>query len=171
MAVELMSVHGLWPIARRIPWLVGLVARRYFTEERLAGLVYVDMFPRNESTRLDLAAIASFQVHLQLINLSPFELELQQANFHLWCGGVKLDAIVLKKERISSGASKSLFLSGPINDAQANQIALMHRGNTTSLGGNIEFKCSARSFAKQILQLSHIQAIVINEEQRVPQAK
>lgn len=171
MTVELMSVHGLWPLARRIPWLVGLLARRYFTEARLAGLVYADVFPRGEATRIDLATLASFQVHLQLINLSPFELELEQANFRLWCGGVKLDAIVLKKERISSGASKSLFLSGPINDAQANQIALMHGKNSTTLDGNIEFKCTVRSFAKQVGQLSEIQVVVINGAHRNAKAE
>lgn len=167
MAMELISVQGLWPLARRIPWLIGLLARWYFTADRLAGLVYVDVFPRHESTRLDLATLASFQVHLQLINLSPFELELEQANFHLWCGGVKLDAIVLKKERISSGVSKSLFISGSINDAQAKQIALLHGKNSTSLDGNIEFKCNVRSFAKQVGQLSAIQTVVINDAHRI----
>jgi hypothetical protein len=170
MTVELMSVQGLWPLARRIPWLVGLLARRYFTEARLAGLVYADVFPRQESTRLDLGTLASFQIHLQLINLSPFELELQQANFHLWCGGVKLDAIVLKKERIPSGASKSVFLSGPINDAQANQIAMLLGKNSTALDGNIEFKCAVRSFAKQVGQLSEIQTVVINGAHRTANA-
>jgi hypothetical protein len=169
MAIELMSVHGLWPIARRIPWLVGIMARKYFTAERLANLVYVDVFPRNESTRLDLADIASFQVHVHMINLSPFELELEQANFELFCGGVKLEALVLKKERISSGASKSLFLSGSITDAQANQIAKLHRKNSTSLSGNIEFKCNVRSFAKNVSQLSAIQVVVINDSQRLTQ--
>lgn len=167
MAIELISVQGLWPLARRIPWLFGLIARSYFTVNRLAGLVYVDVFPRHESTLLDLAALASFRLHLQIINLSPFEIELEQANFHLVCGGVKLDAIVLKKQRIASGVSVSLFISGPINDAQAQQIALLHKQNSTTLDGNIEFKCQVRSFAKQVGQLSGIQAVVINDGYRI----
>ena len=120
MPIELVSIQGLWPVFRRIPTLAAFLTRRYFTADRLAGLVYVDVNPRNESARVDLGCIATFQLHLQVINLSPFELELDRANFLFWCGGVRLDAAILKKERIASGASASLFISGAIPDGHAN---------------------------------------------------
>ena len=166
MPVELISIQGLWPLASRIPWLVALIARSYFTANRLAGLVYADLYPRNEAARIDLGSVATFQLHLQIINLSPFELEIQQANFHFWSGGVKLEAIVLKKERIAPGTSMSLFLSGSVGEGQANQIAQLHQQNPSSLEGNIEFKCLVRPFAKQVGPLSGVQTVVINESHR-----
>ena len=170
MSIELISVKGLWPLVSRVPWLAALAGRWYFTANRLAGLVYVDLYPRNESARVDLGPVATFQLHLQLINLSPFELEIDQANFHFWTGGVKLDAIVLKKERIAPGVSMSMFLSGSVGDGQANQIAKLHEQNPISLDGNIEFKCIVRSFARQIGLLSGVQAAFINAKHRNPDA-
>jgi hypothetical protein len=130
----------------------------------------VDLFPRHESARVDLGQIASFQIHLQVMNLSPFELELEQANFNLYCGGTRLESILVRKQRIAPGASANLFLSGPITDGQANQIAKVHKQNESSLDGNIEFKCIVRSFARPISRLDGIQLAVINENQRLPSA-
>jgi hypothetical protein len=166
MAFDLVAVKGLWPLVSRVPWLVAVAGRWYFTSERLAALVYVDVFPRNESARVDLGGVASFQLHLQLMNLTPFELELDRANFHFWCGGVRLDGQVLEKRKISPGASESLFLSGSIPDGAANQIAALFRGNQASLDGNIEFNCSVRSFAKRVGSLSGIQTLFVNEHAR-----
>ena len=104
------------------------------------------------------------------MNLSPFELTLEQANFCLWSGGVKLEAIVLKKESVAPGGSMNLFLSGSIGDGQANQIAKHHKQNPIALDGNVEFKCLVRSFAKQVGQLSGVQAVVTNEKHRNPDA-
>jgi hypothetical protein len=100
MAVDLVTVGGLWPVLRRIPFLIALVGRWYFTADRLAALVYVDIFPRHESARVDLGEIATFQLHLQVMNFTPFELELDRANFHFWCGGVRLDSHILKNRKL-----------------------------------------------------------------------
>lgn len=167
MALDLVSVSGLWPILRRIPWLVGVAGRWYFTPERLAALVYVDLFPRHESARVDLGGVASFQLHLQVMNLTPFELELDRANFRFYCGGVPLHAHILEKRKIRSGASESLFLTGSIADGAANQIALVFRGNQVHLEGNIEFDCSVRPFAKRVGSLDGIQTVFVNEHMRV----
>lgn len=168
MSLDLASITGLWPILQRIPWLVAILGRWYFTRERLAALVYVDLFPRNESARVDLGGVASFQLHLQVMNLTPFELELDRANFRFYCGGVGLDTHVLEKRKTQPGASESLFLRGSIVDGAADQIARMFRGNQIYLEGNIEFNCRVRSFAKRVGPLYGIQAIVANEQFRSP---
>lgn len=159
-------MQGLWPLISRIPWIAGLFTRSYFTADRLAGLVYVDLYPRHESARVDLGPVATFNFHLQIINLSPFELEIQQANFNFCPFGLKLEAIVLKKQRIASGASTDLHLSGSVGDGQADQIARHYKQNSSYLDGNIEFNCLVRSFAKPVGHLSGIQVIVVNETYR-----
>ena len=173
MSIELISVQGLWPLVRRVPWLAAKSASWYFTAERLASLIYVDLFPRHESAYVDLGPTSTFQLHLQIINLSPFELELEQANFRFMVEGIQMEKIIVQKQRISSGKSISLFLSGDISDGQAKQIAanhkqnaVAHRSNSASLDGNIEFRCGVRSFAKPILQLSGVQVVVKNEQYR-----
>jgi hypothetical protein len=164
--IELLSIRGLWPIAEKIPAVAAFFGQWYFTSERLAQLVYVDLFPRHESARIDVGPAASFQLHLQVINLSPFELELDRANFHLWCGGVRLDASILQKESIPAGKSASLFVSAAIVDGHANQLLKNYENNQVTLDGNIEFNCRVRSFAKNIGQLSGIQAKVVNVQSR-----
>lgn len=168
MTFELVSVSGLWPVLRRVPFLVALVGRWYFTPARMASLVYVDLFPRYESARVDLGDVASFQLHLQLMNLTPFTLELDRANFRFYCGGLPLETHLLERRSIRSGASESLFLSGSISEGAANQIAKMSRENPTYLEGNIEFNCSVRSFAKKVGSLSGVQTVIVNETQRKP---
>jgi hypothetical protein len=167
MPITLVTVQGLWPVLSRIPAVIAFLGRWYFSAERLAGMVYVDLYPRHESVRVDLGSVATYQLHLQLMNLTPFELELDRANFHFWCGGVRLDTHILKKLRIPPGASESLFLSGSIPDGAADQIALVFKGNQTTLDGNIEFNCPVRSFAKSVGSLSGIQAVVMNDHVRV----
>lgn len=112
-------------------------------------MTYVDIYPRHAFVRVDLGG-ATFQLHLQLMNLTPFELELDRASFHFWCGGVRLDATFLKKQKIASGASESLFRFWIYPDGAADQNALVFRGNQVTLDGNIEFNCRARSFAKGV---------------------
>lgn len=146
--------------------MMALLARRYFRPERLASLVYVDLFPRHESARVDLGQVATYQFFLQIINLSPFELELDRGNFHLSCGGVRLDGLILKKEKIASGASTNLYVSGPVPEGHANQIAKFWRGNPVLIEGNIEFNCAVRSFAKRVGYLDGIQLSVINDQHR-----
>jgi len=166
MPVELASIQGLWPVLKRIPGLIAFGAKWYFTPERLASLVYVDVFPRHESARVDLGQVSTFQFFLQIINLSPFELELDRANFSLSCGGVRLDSIILKKEQIPSGASIKLFVYGSVPDGHANQIAISWKGNPVSIDGNIEFNSVVRSFPRRVGYLDGVQLSVINDQHR-----
>lgn len=170
MPIEHIAIQGLWPVLQKVPDIVAFLARRYFSAERLASLVYVDLFPRHESARVDLGPVSTYQFYLQVINLSPFELELDRANFHLSCGGIRLDGSILKKERLPTGSSTNLYVSGSISDGQAHQIAANLKGNPVMIDGNIEFNCVARSFAKRVGHLDGVQLTVINDQHRKPRA-
>jgi hypothetical protein len=161
--IEGVLIHGLWPVVRKLP---ALLVGWYFTRERLAQLMYVDLYPRNESARIDVGPAANFQLHLQVINLCPFEVEIDQADFQLWCGGVRLAASVLQKQRIQSGEISGLFVEAAIPDGHATQLLLNFDNNQVALAGNIEFTCKVRSFAKNIGQLSGVQAKVVNAQFR-----
>ena len=134
----------------------------YFTPKRLASLVYVDLQPRNESARVDLGNLATFQIYLHIINLSPFQIELDRANFEFWCAGVELRTNLLKKEVFKSGQSVGIPIRGDISAGQAKAIALHFDQNRSHLTGNIEFNCRIRSFAKELGHLSGVQVQAIN---------
>lgn len=162
MPLDLVAIQGLWPVLQKAPRLVAFLARWYFTPERLASLVYVDVFPRNESVRIDLGQVSTFQFFLQIINLSPFEMELDRANFTLSCGGVGLDGLILKKEKISSGKSINLLVSGSVPDGHACQIAKFWKNNQAAIYGNIEFNSIVRSFSRRVGSLDGVQLSVVN---------
>lgn len=163
MAIESIPIQGLWGLLRRLP---GAFLRWYFTPEKLASLVYIDIRPRHDSAIVDLGQSASFTLYLQAINLSPFSVELDRANFRFWCGGATLNALILKKQVIAPGEIACLYLHEAIPDGRANQMAKLFQGNLVALDGNIEFNCKVRSFAKNVGHLDGINPKVLNAQFR-----
>ena len=140
--------------------------RWYFTQEKLAQLIYVDLFPRNQSAVINLGQDAWVHLHLQVINLSPYPVELDRAVFHFRCGAVAIKTSILKKQSIAPGEIASLFLEEALSDGQASQIHTNFEMNQVALDGNIEFNSAIRSFAKTVGQLSGVQAKLINAHLR-----
>lgn len=167
-----MDFHGIpigsvWTAVR---WLPAAILRRFFPKERLAALQYVDLMPRNESAMIDLGEAASFGIWLQLINLSPFTVELDRAEFVVWYGGTTLKAAVLRKQSMVPGQIQTLHLTDTITDGVANQIARQQDLNVGRLegrvSGHIEFNCSLHSFRREIHDLSGIHIRTRNENAR-----
>lgn len=164
MAIETIPIQGIWIFLRKLP---ALFLRWYFTPEKLAGLIYVDIRPRHGSVVIDLGQSASFTLYLQVINLSPFSVELDRASFRFWCGGATINASILNKQVIAPGEIASLYVNEVIPDGHANQMAKSFEGNPVALDGNIEFNCKVRSFAKRIGHLDGINPSVLNAKSRV----
>lgn len=163
MAIETIPIQSIWSVLRRLP---ALLLRRYFTPEKLAGLIYVDIRPRHDSAVVDLGQAASFTLYLQAINLSPFPIGLDRASFRFWYGGVTLNASILNKQVIGPGEIASLYLHEAIPDGHANQMARAPENNPVALDGNIEFNCKVRSFAKRVGHLDGINPKVYNAHVR-----
>lgn len=162
MALETIPIHGIWRLLR---WLPGFLLRRYFTQAKLAQLIYVDLRPRHNSAVVDLGESASFSLYLLAINISPFPVELDRASFRVWLGGVTMDAFILTKQVIAPGEIAPLCISGPIPDGPAKQMA-KHPDNPIALDGNIEFNCSVHSFAKTVGLLEGINPKIYNAHVR-----
>lgn len=165
-----MDIHGipigsLWTI---LNWLPGVVLRRFFPTDRLAQLIYFDLQPRHRSAMINLGEVANYEVYFQLINLSPFEVELDRAKFDVYCAGTVLQGIILKKQRFAPGEISSIFIDGSIPDGHANQIARNMKPNEAdmSVDGNMEFNCKLQPFAKRISNLSGIAPKVYNADHR-----
>lgn len=163
MPLDTIPIQGLWSILRRLP---GFLLQWYFTPQKLAGLIYVDIQPRHDSAVVDLGQAASFSLYLQVINLSPFPVELDRASFRFSYGGVTLSASILKKQFFGPGEIASLSIHEAIPDGYANQMAKSAPNNPVVLNGNIEFNCKVRAFAKTIGHLDGINPKVYNARGR-----
>jgi hypothetical protein len=146
-------------------WLPGFLLRWYFTQEKLAQFIYIDLRPRHNSAVVDLGESASFSLYLMAINLSPFPVELDRASFRFWLGASTMDTSILKKQVIAPGEIASLYISGTIPEGAAKQFA-RHPDNPIALDGNIEFNCNVHSFAKTVGHLDGINPVIHNAHVR-----
>jgi hypothetical protein len=164
MSVELIPIQGIWGfILRKLP---DFLTRWYFTPTRLANLIYVDLRPRHDPAVIDLGQSASFALYLQVINLSPFEVELDRGSFRLWGGGTPLNASTLQRKIIAPGEIASLYIHEVIPDGHATQLAKLGSDRAVALDGNIEFNCKVRSFSKDVGLLEGISPKIYNAQVR-----
>jgi hypothetical protein len=163
-----IPVGSIWTAVR---WLPAFILRMYFPRERLAALQYVDLMPRHESAMVNLGESASFEIWLNLINLSPFEVEPDRTEFEFSYAGAGLKATVLRKQKFAPGEIATFQISNPIPDGLANQIVrnrmVNHPNLDGALSGHIEFNCKLHAFPRQVHHLSGIRPRVINENFRV----
>ena len=167
-----MDIHGI-PIGSiwtAVKWLPGFFLRKYFPRERLAALQYVDLAPRHESATVNLGEAASFTLWLQIINLSPFEVELDRAEFEFHYAGASLKASLLRKQTFQPGEIATIHISDVIPDGVANQIVRNRRINDLNLegalSGHIEFNCRLHDFPRQVTYLQGIRPRVLNDNFR-----
>ncbi|MBO9537785.1 hypothetical protein [Herbaspirillum sp.] len=161
-----IPIGGVWTLVK---WLPTFLLKRHFSKDRLAELVYVDLRPRHDSAVVDFGESASYDLWLNIINLSPFEIELDRAEFRFVFGGIRLTSAILKRQRIHSGEIAQIHVSAVIPDGTANQSVRNYTLNpeiTGWLEGSIEFNCSLHSFPKEIRNLSGVTPRVRNEKFR-----
>ncbi|MDP3673127.1 MAG: hypothetical protein Q8R69_25970 [Telluria sp.] len=158
--LEQAGIKGLWVLARYLP---PFLLRRRFTAERLAGLVYVDVIPRNDAVSVNLATPATATVYMQVINLAPVAIQLEQAEFRLTCGSVSTKFTVVRKQRFEVGQIGTIYFDQTIQDSQARAIAAQLKDLRVSMDGHIEFSSAIRSFARSVHHLDGIRARVVNE--------
>ena len=163
--MDSIAIAGIW---RLLTWLPNFVLRRVFTQERLSELMLFDVRPRFDTSTVNLGSPASFDLWLQLINMSPFDVELDQALFKFYCHGVRFDIPVLEHMRFKSGEIKAFMIDGSINEEQAAQIARhLDSLNHASLSGVMEFNCTLHSFSKNCWQLNGIKPRMVNGNYRL----
>jgi hypothetical protein len=168
VAIEGIPIYGvLRTLVRRLP---RFYLRRRYPVERLAKLIYLDFQPRCESALINLGEAASVRLILQLINLSPFPVEIDRASFRFHYAGGTANLSSLNRTKVDPGAATSLYLETELADGHANHMRRNWQGNQAWLDGNVEFNCSVHPFAKKITSLTDIQLTVLNATARTPDA-
>lgn len=149
-----------------IKHLPSFLFKRHFTAKRLADLVYCDLVPRGEAAYINVGAVASANVYLQVINLSPFPVEMDRAQLNMNCGGGSIDFVQLTRLSVEPGVIAHLHLQASITDGSARAIACTSESPVKAwLNGSLEFNCSVRNFSKRI-GLADIRPVVANVETR-----
>lgn len=161
--MDALSISSIWKL---LTWLPKFILRIIFTRERLRDLILFDVRPRYEYATINLGAVASFDMWLQITNISPFHVELDRSSFNFQCGGVKLRSNLLERIPISSGETRVLHVEGTLSDGEANYIAQNIANHDSSLRGILEFNCKLHSFSKNNWHLTGILPTFINANQR-----
>ncbi|MCD6185488.1 MAG: hypothetical protein J7K84_06840 [Deltaproteobacteria bacterium] len=132
----------------------------------MGELVLIDVRPRHEYATVNLGEAASFDIWLQVINLSPFEIELDRAELKFLCGGTTQKTSTLKKRGLNSGQISLLHLSDSIPDGHATQIARNLDNHSSTIEIDIEFNCKLHNFPKSTGPLYGVLPRFVNQGMR-----
>lgn len=164
--MEGLSITYVWKF---LIWLPNFVLRKIFTKEHLADIILVDVRPRYDYATVNLGEVASFDLWLQIINMSPFEVELDRANIKFTCSGVSIKSSVLKKMILEPGKIEELYVTEAIPDGQANQIARHLDNHQSTVEMDAEFNCKLHPFSKSTGNLSGLRPRFLNDKIRTKQ--
>ena len=157
--MDYLSIVEIW---KYLKWLPNWILRRIFNKKRLADLVLVDVQARHESVRANLGNVSSYSIWFQLINMTPFEIELDRAEIEFMCAGTKLSTHHIKKITFKAGQVGSFFVEGEISQPKAEQIARHYQQNRSSVTLHIEFNCFLHNFSKTCNNLEGVNVYFIN---------
>ena len=165
MPIESIPIYGF--AKTLLSWIPNILLKRHYTSERLSRLIYVDIAPRGEPVTLDLGNPSSARLQLQLINMSPFQVEIDRAIFNIQCAGPEVEIGYHTRTMMAPGEILSLFLRAPMLDGHAIAVSNLDEENIRAcLSGNLEFNCSLRNFGKNIGALSGVNPKVVNANVR-----
>lgn len=159
-----ISLSSIWKLFK---WLPPFFLRRIFNKQRMADLILVDVRPRYEYATVNLGDVAFFEIWFQVINLSPFDIELDRAELKFRCSGITAKTSILKKMSINSGAVQEFLVTDSLTDGQASQIANNIENHQSSIETQIEFNCKLHNFSKETGQLYGVKPNFINQQLRV----
>ncbi|MCU7871340.1 MAG: hypothetical protein KZQ91_01210 [Candidatus Thiodiazotropha sp. (ex Lucinoma borealis)] len=162
--MEGLSISSIWKVLK---WLPSFLLKKIFTKQRMAELILVDVRPRHECATVNLGEVATFDLWLQIINLSPFDVELDRAQLRFWCGGTILNAVFLKKLELSSGQISELHISENIPDGHATQISRNIDNHQSAIEIEMEFNCKLHDFAKSTGHLGGVLPRFLNQQSRI----
>ena len=160
--LPVVSTVGKLVLGKLPPFLL----KRYYTQERMARLVYIDLLPQNQSAWLNLGPAAEFRVAMQVINLLPFPVELDRALIRLSCGTSPLESLNVERRWFQSGEIGAVTFAGNIPDGHAQQIAQNQGSAAGGLDGLFEFNSRVQQFKRVIPHLSGVAYSLANAHLR-----
>ena len=161
--MEISSIIEMW---KYFKWLPNFILRKRFSKQRLSDLVLIDVQPRHEAVGANLGDIANYSIHFQIINRSPFDVELDRAEIDFLCAGTSVSTQHIKKATFKAGEVRILYVSGEIETPKAIQMAQHYKENRSSISMHCEFNCSLHNFTKVCKNLEGVNVHFTNAEWR-----
>ena len=162
--MEFLARLDIW---RYLTWLPKWLLRRKYSEECLADLVTVDLRPRHEPVTVNLCSTPTCDLWFQIINSSPFVVELDRAQIDFRCAGVSLKIFYIQRKKLKPGEISDFYVSDDIPEGKANFIAEHHDRSSSFITMDMDFNCSLHSFSKQHHNLEGVMPRFINHGERV----
>ncbi|MCV2884476.1 hypothetical protein OE749_07205 [Aestuariibacter sp. AA17] len=161
-----METIGISQIWRLLRWLPTFILRKLFDKQKLSELVYIDVRPRHNAVSVNTTESGDFTIYFQIINLTPFDIELDRAEIDFWCGGVKLNKQFIKKTLFSSGQVGEFSVDGKLSGTDADSIARNYPDAQATLSLCCYFNCDLHDFHIEHLNLEGVNVRYMNVEQR-----
>lgn len=163
--MEGISIGAIWKL---LTWLPKFVLKRIFTKERLSELILFDVRPRHEYAIVNLGEVATYELWFQMLNLSPFDVELDRASIEFWCGGTIQNSSILERTIIPPGKVETFHIRESLADGHATQIARSVENHNASIEGTLEFNSALHQFTKNHWHLNGVIPRFINANYRLP---
>ena len=157
-----MEISSLVEIWKYLSWLPEYFLKRIFSKERLADLMIVDVRSRYDCATADLGPIGKFDLWFQVINMSPFEVELDRADIQFTCAGTALDSHYIKRTTFKAGEIAEFHVKGDISEGKAEQITQHHDKNASWISMDMDFNCALHSFSKRSHTLEGVRTRILN---------
>lgn len=155
-----MSLISLYSI---IP---DFILRRLFKEARVNSFIRIDVRPRGEAIRLNLGELPDCQVWVQLVNHSPFDLDIENVMGELNYNGCRIS--VETKDHIDilkHSSYNSILLEGALTGEQASHCSKNNKAPYTSLTLKTRIRTKFGVFKKHSGDLQYLHIHIINKRE------
>ena len=153
--MEISALTGIW---KWFKWLPKFLLKKVFSKERLSELLFIDVKARHRSVSVNLMDKSTFNIYFQVINMSPFEIELDRADIEFNINGARLKTHFMRKTSFKAGEVANWYVEGDITSPDADHIVKHFNENDdrASITLHCDFNCILHSFKKSHFNLDGV---------------
>ncbi|MCO6414100.1 MAG: hypothetical protein J5I92_15280 [Thiogranum sp.] len=149
-------------------YLPNFLLRRLFKPLSLETLVNIDLRPRGDSINMNLGELPAAKIWLQIINHSPFDIELANMTVELWCGAATVDLSRVESISIKAHSTNNdVLVKGALTGEQAEYCSRLTEGDYLGIRINASFKSPFASFSKDTGQMECLHVRTLNKREAI----
>ena len=147
-------------------FIPSFILKFRFTEIRVNSLIEFNVRSSDESIRLNLGELPDCQVWLQVINHSPFDLEIENIKGDLNHNGCRISIETMEHINIAKhSSSNAALLEGTLTGEQANHCSKENKSSHTSLRLRSRIRTRFGVFKKHSGDMQYVNVYIINKRE------
>ncbi|MCU7875161.1 MAG: hypothetical protein KZQ91_20690 [Candidatus Thiodiazotropha sp. (ex Lucinoma borealis)] len=155
---SIISLYSLVP---------NFILRYRFKETRINSFIKIDVRPRGESIRLNLGELPDCQIWVQLVNHSPFDLDIESIQGELNYNGCRVSVETRDHIDVSKHSSNgSILLEGTLTGEQAIHCSKENNTSYTSLTLRTRIGTTFGVFKKYSGDLQYMHVSTMNKREK-----